>query len=288
MRGGHLDESIIPNKAKGDDRSEEANTSKPSKVLGSRKLGRAFNGLRGSSFGGATGNTGRLKNATGEGHGVSGIGTPSKNTPVAPEQDASHHENMERMLETSVKASRNVDPGGVRSPEVNISVPEGLDKGPSCEVIPGNDLKPFKDLNEKGETHNGIKVFSARKHPLSEVFLQGNVDVVESFAVVLERLCAIFGLSVSTVAIFHDPTGGVIAFNMNRALHFNLRYFFSLHYSKNLHNSRDCYSYWFVTFCHELAHHMASGHNKEHGFYTESYVSMYLPKVISLMAQLES
>lgn len=259
---------------------------KPPKMFGMKKLGRAFNGIRGSNFGGANGPGGRIRQdssiSTGPGNGQ------NDNTPVAPEIDASGHHNMEKLLENTVKASRHVDPSGVQSPEVNISIPEGLDKGHTCEVIPGHDLSPFLGVNENGETHNGIKVFSARKHPSSLDFLKEHVDALESFAVVLERLCGIFGLSLRTVAIFHDPTGGVIAFNLNRALHFNLRFFYALHYSTNQHNSRACYSYWFVTFCHELAHHMASGHNKEHGFYTESYVSLYLPKIITLMSQMEN
>jgi hypothetical protein len=142
-------------------------------------------------------------------------------------------------------------------------------------------------MNPKGETHNEIKVFSARQHPSSYEFLRAHSDSVESFAVVLERLCGVYGLSLSSVAIFHDPTGGTIAFNSNRALHFNVRFFYALHYVTNKHQSRACYSYWFVTFAHELAHHMAAGHNKEHGFYTESYISMYLPKVLALLATME-
>lgn len=283
--GGYPKESNDDDTSSTTGNDELNDATKPSKVLGSRKLGRAFNGLRGSNFGGATGNLGRVK------HGMGGANGPGdgrqSNAPIPPEVDASGHDNMEKMLQNTVQASRNVDPNGVTAPEVNMSIPEGLDKGQTCEVIPGHDLKPFFGLNEKGETHNGIKVFSARKHPSSHSFLEGHIDAVESFAVVLERLCGVFGLSLGTVAIFHDPTGGVIAFNLNRALHFNLRFFYSLHYSKNQHNSRACYSYWFVTFCHELAHHMASGHNKEHGFYTESYVSLYLPKVIALMSQME-
>lgn len=267
---------------------ESSGHHKPNKVLGSRKLGRAFDGIRGSTFGGVGGvggHGGRTRHETDTTSAPST--TRNDNIPVSPEVDVHGHSNMMKLLENTVRTSRNVDPNGVQSSEVNLAIPEGLDKGPTCEVIPGHDLQPFVGLNERGETHNGIKVFSARKHPSSHDFLRGHVDALESFAVVVERLCGVFGLSLSTVAIFHDPTGGVIAFNQNRALHFNLRFFHSLHYSRDLHNSRECYSYWFVTFCHELAHHMASGHNREHGFYTESYISLYLPKVIALLSKLD-
>lgn len=269
-------------------RTNEAQADKPGKLFGSRKLGKAINGLRSNNFNSSTVATDEVRqNGAGMMSGPEGS-RRSKNSPVSPAVDAQGHENMERLLESAVKSSNSVNANGVKSPEVNMSVPEGLDKGSTCEVIPGNDLKPYLGISANGDTHNGIKVFSARKHPSSEDFITKNIDAVESFAVVLERLCRIFDLPLSTVAVFHDPTGGVIAFNLNKALHFNLRYFYSLHYMKNAQNSRACYSYWFVTFCHELAHHMASFHSREHGFYTESYVSLYLPKVIVLMSQLES
>jgi hypothetical protein len=191
------------------------------------------------------------------------------------------------VVEQTVQQSSRVDESGISSPETTqMSIPEGLDRGSACEVVPGQNLKPYPGTSN-GKTHNGIRVFSARLHPSSEDFLRAHFDAVESFAVVLERLCAVYSLDLSTIAIFHDPTGGTIAFNSNRALHFNVRFFFSLHYLQSKHHSRDCYSYWFTTTAHELAHHMASGHNKEHGFYTESYVALYLPKLASLFSQLE-
>ena len=63
----------------------------------------------------------------------------------------------------------------------------------------------------KAETHNGIRVFSARKHKSSLDFLKENVDAVESFAVVLERLCSkCFDLPLQSIAIYHDPSGTAI------------------------------------------------------------------------------
>ena len=252
---------------------------KPSKFFGSKKLGRAFNGLR-ASAGGAGKSTSASAPPTDH---KGGRG----NMPATPESDATSHSNMERMLEESIARSATVDSNGVRAPETTLSIPEGLERGSTCEVIPGQDLKPFSAPGSKnGMTHNSIKIFSSRKHQSSEVFLRTHSDAVESFAVVLERLCGVFGLPLSTIAIFHDPTGGTIAFNSNRSLHFNVRFFFGLHYAQNLHQSRTCYSYWYVTFAHELAHHMAPGHNVEHGFYTESYCTLYLPKLMTLLSQL--
>lgn len=257
---------------------------KPSKFLGSKRLGKALSGMRGGSSAGFG-----MPGLQG-----SSVVVPSskrtirnQNIPVAPGVDARTQSSLEQMLQQTVARSSSVDERGIQSQDATMSIPEGLERENECEHIPGQDLQPLGWLNSKGETHNGIKVFSARKHPSSEEFVRNHVDALESFAVVLERLCGVFNLPMQSIAIFHDPAGSTIAFNSNRSLHFNFRFFYAIHYLHDKHRSPPCYSYWFVTFAHELAHHMASGHNKEHGFYTESYVSLYLPKLVGLISTLD-
>eukprot|EP00934_Nitzschia_sp_Nitz4_P008537 Nitzschia sp. Nitz4//scaffold52_size167869//121498//127378//NITZ4_002288-RA/size167869-snap-gene-0.214-mRNA-1//1//CDS//3329554071//8527//frame0 len=256
------------------------------KLLGSKKLGRVLRGGMGSTAHLFSSNS--AKPSTGSSvHAGAGDGS-NDGRPVPPEVDAVAQNNMERMLEQTVSESSGVDLSGVSSSDKQLSIPQGLDRGPVCEAIPGQNLKPFPGPQHNGKTHNGILVFSARLHPSSEEFLRNHYDVVESFAVVIKRLCIVYDLPVKSVCIFHDPSGGTIAFNSAKALHFNVRFFFALHFMQGKHQSRECYSYWYVTTAHELAHHMVSGHNKEHGFYTESYISLYLPKLAILFGQLEA
>lgn len=244
---------------------------KSSKLLGSKKLGKALR-----NFGGLPNH---LKLA-----GAQTVPGPltGKSSPVAPKDDAILHSNMEQMLQKKVQNSRRVDAKGIKSPEEFISIPEGLDHGNSCEVIPSQDITPFVGENGKSESHNGIKLFYFRKDLSSKDFMSLNYDAVENFAVVMERLCNVFGLSLTSVAIYHDPSGKAIAFNSGGALYFNLRYFYGIHYAKNVHTSRACYSYWYVVTCHELAHNMEGPHNRTHAFYTESYTSLYLPKLMAI------
>lgn len=222
---------------------------KPSKLLGSKKLGKAL-----KSIGGIPNN---LKLA-----GTRSVSspTPVQNPPVPPKDDALLHSNMERMLQNKVKDSPVVDPSGLKSPETVISIPEGLDHGNACEVIPSQDIAPFVGSMGKSVSHNGIKLFYFRKDQSSKSFMSLHYDAVESFAVVMERLCDVFELRLTSIAIYHDPTGNAIAFNSNGSIYFNLRYFYSLHYAKDFHRSRACYSYWYVVMCHELAHNMEGPH----------------------------
>lgn len=253
-----------------------------SKLFGSKKLGRAVSGLIGSA------SASQLPNGF-SGHNQTAApptaGGRDSNAPKSPEMEALAHHSMEKQLEQRVKQSSRVDSNGITSEDRFESIPEGLDHGTSCEAIPGHDLKPFTNgTSGKTESHNGIKIFSARKHPESVTFLQANFDAVESFAVVLERLCDVYGLQLTSIAIYHDPVGQSIAFNRNRALHFNVHFFNALHFGNSGNQGSACYSYWFVTFAHELAHHFVSAHNREHGYYTESYCTLYLPKLLTILS----
>jgi hypothetical protein len=280
-----------------DDEEDHYSDSKKPRGGGLRKkLGRAFGGFRGSNsisppnVTGSSLASGTFGNPPGS-QSIAGPATSGsqhrheKSKSVSPAADAQSQHNLERLLESTVGRSSKVSKGGFDSPDSTItSIPEGLDRGDTCEVLPGQSLKPFPGFNGTGKSRNGIQLFSASSSPASEEFMASNTDALEKFAVVIENLCGIFGLKLSSVAIFHDPSGGTIAFNRGGALHYNVRFFHALHYLAKKHNSSDCYSYWFVTTAHELAHHMVSAHNKEHGFYTESYVSHYLPKLVSFLS----
>mmetsp|Transcript_18192 Transcript_18192/g.23133 ORF Transcript_18192/g.23133 Transcript_18192/m.23133 type:complete len:240 (+) Transcript_18192:36-755(+) len=213
---------------------------------------------------------------------------PSNDTgAVPPERDAAHQQGLNDRLKGQVNSCKKVNPGGVSSPETILTdIPKGLDRGGNgCEVIPAQDIKPFVGPYQTGKTSNGIKVFTSRKYSSSETFLAEHFQAVDVFATVLQRLCNIFSLDKSTVAIFHDPSGATIAFNANKSLHFNFRFFFSLHFNARTAPDSSCYSYWFTVMAHELAHNFVSAHNKEHGFYTESYVTLFLPKLAAFLAQ---
>ena len=285
-------------------------TDEASRKLGRKKglrskLGKAFSGLRPSNFGGmpSLDHHGRgqqlhhhhqqqqsMVDSGGAGSTVNppvggGATLQDRSKPVPPTTDATSYSNLERMLKNTVQQSADVNKRGIQSQDSTItSIPEGLDRGDKCEIIPGHSLKPFPGPRGNGMTHNGIRLFSASHHPQSEEFMTRNVACVDSFGIVLERLCSVYDLKLSSIAIFHDPTGGTIAFNAGRALHFNLRFFHALHFTQNKQFSPECYCYWYVTIAHELAHHMVSAHNKEHGFYTESYVTTFLPKLTTFLA----
>ena len=251
-----------------------------------KRLGKALSGIRNnmpmpglptpSQFSGTSVGTGRR-----------GQEQIDDGRPVVPEQDKASQQGLESLLQQTVARSAKVDARGHHSIDrVSTEIPDGLSRNEGgCEVIPGKNLKPFSGQYRNGKSHNGIRVFSARMIPSSEAFLHENNHAVDRFADVLENLCRVYGLNLSSVSIFHDPVGGTIAFNAGRALYFNVRFYYALHYNKV--KLRETYGWWYVVMAHELAHHLVSHHNKEHGYYTESYISTYLPKLVTLFAELE-
>jgi len=272
---------------------ESQSSKKPLKKKSLKKsLGRALGGFRGGDRGGSSSASAAASGGDVRAGGVGSQMGPAiehirETDPVAPQHDAASYSNMTNMLQNEARNSAPVNAKGIKSNDTLLtSVPKDLDRGNTCEVVPGQSLKPYAGPRGDGRTHNGIQVFSARRSPDSETFLLQHDDAVEKFALVLVRLAEVYEIDSGSIAIFHDPFGGTIAFNSNRSLHFNVRFFHALHYLQNKHDSFDCYSYWMVVFAHELSHNLVSAHNKEHGFYTESYIAHYLPRFFALMGSL--
>merc|ERR1719401_246707 len=252
---------------------KEATKKKPSGLVS--KMIRGFQHGVGS---GSSGSRRIIKNQT---QNASQVADNSKSS--SPEGDVSHQKALEAMLNRAIQSSRSVDNAGLRSPETQVnSLPEGLDRGDNgCEIIPAHNLHPFQGPHGNCKSRNGVKVFSCASATAS--FLSQNFNSVERFSVVIQHLTTVFKVHLDSCAIYYEPKGHTIAFNSNKSLYFNLRYFCSLHQN---HVDGACYSYWYMTFAHELAHNLVSAHNKQHGAFTESIASLYLPDFVQLLSRI--
>jgi hypothetical protein len=118
------------------------------------------------------------------------------------------------------------------------------------------------------------------------IYQEGNEMILNSsdgllqFADVLLLLCNVFELSPKTVNIYFGDQN-TIAFNRQRVLFFNVRYFLGWHYKQD---SQQAYYYWFMTFCHELAHHFVAPHNAEHSHYLSSFAENYMERLFYAMS----
>uniref|UniRef100_A0A0G4IG08 Uncharacterized protein n=1 Tax=Chromera velia CCMP2878 TaxID=1169474 RepID=A0A0G4IG08_9ALVE len=84
----------------------------------------------------------------------------------------------------------------------------------------------------------------------------------------------------SSVHIFWQDDGGLIAFNRGGSLFFNLR-FFKQQVEKNMEEALKA-DFWFVSFCHGLAHNEATAHGREHQRAMEALVVSFNPNFFKL------
>lgn len=198
---------------------------------------------------------------------------------ISPSEDLAQQHRVEAFVREATNFARTVPASGVHGSEKQVSsLPADLEQSaPSCDEEKVHNLVRFDGPLLNGLTSNGTKVFSQRGDRASEAFLMDNWDAVECFSFVLHNLCSVFRLHTKCVAVMHEDSGGTIAFNASGALFFNVRYFRVLHYRGGAASiDSACYTYWFTTMAHELAHNIQRGHDRTHGFITETFVNMHM------------
>ena len=80
----------------------------------------------------------------------------------------------------------------------------------------------------------------------------------------LKDLAIVFELTPHAIHVFYDKNSDTIAFNHDKALFFNFRYYLVLH-DEECKTKPTCnaMTYWFMKFCHELAHNIFRSHNAD-------------------------
>ncbi|CAG8636581.1 9366_t:CDS:2, partial [Cetraspora pellucida] len=139
-----------------------------------------------------------------------------------------------------------------------------------CDVLPGHSL-------DFVGTNDGIELYIEKNLDHSEIF---RTPALTRFINILKDLGEVFAILPNAIHIFYDITSNSIAFNRGKALFFNFRFYLGLH--DEIESSRpsvDTIFYWFMTFCHELAHNFVGPHNSEHEYYLSSFAEIYMPSL---------
>lgn len=150
------------------------------------------------------------------------------------------------------------------------------------------DGRPGQDISYVAETSN-VRIFIsntvAANGMTATKFMGANASALSLFAVILLGCADIYALNRNTVHIFYDDAGSTIAFNQNKALFFNYRYFENLHLPLVQHgNNKDAMVYWCVVMAHELSHNLVSDHSAQHSYYTEAMVIQYFGRIAAKVA----
>ena len=130
------------------------------------------------------------------------------------------------------------------------------------------------------------------------------------FVILLKDLGEVFQVQNSAIHVYYDPVGETIAFNRDNSLFFNLLFYVGLHDNGSEQPTMTAFLYWFMTFCHELAHNLVKHHSSQHEvrqissaiieywfcywlfrscsflqYYLSSYAETYMPILIGKMKQ---
>jgi hypothetical protein len=200
-----------------------------------------------------------------------------------PRRDKENKNAMKSVLDRAIRSSQHVPVEGVSNPTTNVT-PSDADaaatkNGMTCDVIPGHDLQSV----DGRRTSDGLVVFGSRLDRNDSVaYCRENWLAVEEFGAVLADIGRVFAIDLRCMGIYMSESGESIAFNANRRLHFNLRFFMTLH--RDAVDSR-AYFYWWTTTAHELAHNLQSGHNQLHQAYFENFLTEFHPRFLSLLLE---
>ena len=89
---------------------------------------------------------------------------------------------------------------------------------------------------------------------------------INQFINILKNLADVFKLEPKDIHIFYDSSSNSIAFNRDQALFFNLKFYLELHDDEcKIKPTINAMTYWFMMFCHELAHNFIHDHDSLHG-----------------------
>ena len=148
------------------------------------------------------------------------------------------------------------------------------------------DAKPAANITFHADTSSGIKIFLSNILPDKNKFMAQNSSALDAFASVLLDCAEVFGLARNSVHIFYETNSSTIAFNQSHSLMFNYSYFENLHLPAVQQGNRiDAIVYWFVVFCHELAHNLVADHSAGHSYYAEAFMIQFFGRIAAKVAR---
>jgi hypothetical protein len=109
-----------------------------------------------------------------------------------------------------------------------------------------------------------IELYVSNGIDQSEILSQSRIAPLSQFINILKDLADVFEITPKAIHIFYDNSVNSIAFNRDGALFFNLKFYIGLPEQEcKSKPTIDAMTYWFMMFCHVLAHNFVQLHNSE-------------------------
>ncbi|KAI0060543.1 hypothetical protein BV25DRAFT_1908367 [Artomyces pyxidatus] len=186
--------------------------------------------------------------------------------------------NIASNIDMAIKACTEETSSLLHNREQMQMVKESLDEG-YCDVS-----GRAGDLDLVGSM-GGIKVYAAHDLPDKDTLIQRKQDSLDRFLRILNPLISVYKLPASSLHVFADNEGQLIAFNRNGSLFMNLRYFEAWHdQAVQVGDTTKAFISWYFTLAHEIAHNLVEPHNSEHEFYFSSICEAYLVQLSGLLS----
>ncbi|CAB4394674.1 unnamed protein product [Rhizophagus irregularis] len=200
---------------------------------------------------------------------------PSQHNDV--EISSENTRNLRNFLQVAIKSYYSNSESNINS--IKTCIDES--KVNYCETMPGYSMHCVGNLQK-------IELYVPTDVDQSEILSQSRIVPLSKFIYILKDLANVFEVTPKVIHIFYDNSKNSIAFNRDRSLFFNLKFYLELHEQTCKNKPTiDAMTYWFTIYCHVLAHNFIQRHNSEFEFYYSSFAQAYMPDFIELTKKRE-
>ncbi|KAF8513724.1 hypothetical protein BU17DRAFT_95084 [Hysterangium stoloniferum] len=194
------------------------------------------------------------------------------------EQGVTPQANIERNVKAAIEGCRAENNAMVKSQASMTRVKEAIDEG-YCDTMGAISLDLVGIMGR-------FKVYAATNGPPhAKAAIENMRPAITRFGeLIILPLIGIYNIPSTSVQIFHDWSGPLIAFNRNGSLFLNLRYYIAWH-DQDVQNRNfvQAYTSWYFSLAHEIAHNLVHPHNSEHEFYFSTICEQHMLGLSNLL-----
>ncbi|ESK92923.1 hypothetical protein Moror_8996 [Moniliophthora roreri MCA 2997] len=197
-----------------------------------------------------------------------------------PMQGATPLQNISVNVDTAIRGCRPESGSLLKNREQMQQVKENLDEG-YCDVSgrAGN----LKEVGMMGR----VKVYLSEEVPPTPTFMTEKHDSIARLVHIMTLLSDVYSVPLTSLHVFYDIGGGLIAFNRSGSIFLNLRYYEAWHDEKvSKGQMKNAVISWYFTLAHEIAHNLVHPHNSEHEFYFSAICEKHLMKLGGVLSTL--
>ncbi|GAA5857149.1 hypothetical protein JCM8547_009340 [Rhodosporidiobolus lusitaniae] len=200
-------------------------------------------------------------------------------TPHRPGATPTSTEAIRANLTRAIQASRPETASNVSNAVEQTQVKES---DAYCDSTAAADLAFVADVG-------GVRFFAARDVPDPTTFVATHHDALLRFVTqVILPVGKVFNLDPRALHVFHDLEGPLIAFNRNRSIYLNFRFYLAWHDKMVVdgHLEEPLIS-TYHSVAHELSHNLVKPHDTQFSFYFSSFCEEYFLPMARLLQSVQ-